>query len=125
MNRTRHVLWLSVVASMLLLLKPTQAHGQVTNTVSGAKKSGAATVSSEKKASTSEKKPSAHPFHGRLTSIDKVKKSITVGKTTYYVGPETKVKKDGQPAALEEGVIEEQVTGYVKPDENGRMVAST
>ena len=82
-------------------------------------------AAAERKASTAEKKPGAHPFHGKLTSIDKSAKTITVGKTNYHVSSETKMKKDGKPATLEDGVIDEGVTGYVKPNEEGKMVASS
>jgi hypothetical protein len=110
--------WLSIVVTGSVLLNPPKLQAQATNAAHVTRKVAAASTATDKK-------PSAHPFHGRLTKIDKVGKSIMVGKTTYYVGPDTKIKKDGQTAALEEGVIDEQVTGYVKPDDSGRMVAST
>ena|ERR1051326_4578873 len=71
------------------------------------------------------KKPSAHPFHGTLTAIDKNAKTITVGKVTYQTSSETKFKKGDKPATLEEGVIGEEVGGYVKPNEEGKLVASS
>ncbi len=78
----------------------------------------------EKKA-PSEKKPSAHPFHGTLTAIDKNAKTITVGKVTYQITSETKIRKNDKPATLEDGVVGEDVAGYVKPDKDGKLFASS
>ena len=72
-----------------------------------------------------EKKPSAHPFHGKLAKLDKVEKTLTVGKTVIHVNSQTKIKKDGKPALFEDGIEGEPVSGYVKPDANGQMVASS
>jgi hypothetical protein len=71
------------------------------------------------------KKPSAHPFHGKLAAIDKTAKTITVGKSVYHVTAETKIKKDGNPANLADGIIGEEASGYVKPAEDGTMNASS
>ena len=78
----------------------------------------------EKNASA-EKKKSAHPFKGTLAAVDKTAKSIQVGKTTYQITSGTKITKAGKPATLEEGVVGEEVTGYVKPGERGKMTATT
>jgi len=72
-----------------------------------------------------EKKPSAHPFHGKLVAVDKAAKTITVGKSTYLITSQSKIAKSGKPAALEEGVVGEEVGGYVKPNEEGKLVATT
>ena len=70
------------------------------------------------------KKPVAGPFHGRLAALDKNLKTITVGKRTFHITAETQFKKAGKTATLEDGVIGEEASGYVKPDENGKLVAT-
>jgi hypothetical protein len=80
---------------------------------------------------TSEKAPpasaekKAHPFHGKLAEVNKVAKTITVGKSVYQITSETKIKKGDKPATLEDGVVGEQVSGYVKPNAEGKMAATT
>ena len=93
---------------------PLQASAQTTN-------------KADKKAAASktDKKPAAHPFHGKLSAIDKTAKTITVGKTSYQISSETKITKDGKPAMLEDGVIGDEVGGYVKPNDAGVMVATS
>jgi hypothetical protein len=72
-----------------------------------------------------EKKAVAHPFHGTLTAVDKNAKTITVGKVTYRITSETKLKKNDKPATLDDGVIGDEVAGYVKPDADGKLFASS
>ena len=82
----------------------------------------------EKKATVkdaAEKKPVAGPFHGKLAALDKTAKTITVGKRTFQVTSETKIHKAGKPATFEEGVVGEEVSGYVKPTDDGKLVATT
>ena len=55
--------------------------------------------------SKTEKKPAAHPFHGKLAAVDQSAKTFTVGKSVYHVNAETKIKKDGVTATLTDGVI--------------------
>jgi hypothetical protein len=70
-----------------------------------------------------DKKPVAGPFHGKLLALDKVKKTIVVGKRTFQITSETRIKKAGKPATLEEGVVGDPVSGYVKPMQEGKWVA--
>jgi hypothetical protein len=100
---------------------PSQLPAQTTNKAAGEKKSAAA----KKETAKGEKKPSAHPFHGKLAGVDKTAKTIAVGKSIYHVTSETKITKDGKPATLEEGVVGEPVSGYVKPNAEGNLVAAT
>ena len=60
-----------------------------------------------------------------LAAKDKVARTIKVGKRTFLVVPSTKIKKAGQPATFEDGVVGEPCSGYVKPDAQGRLVATT
>ena len=77
------------------------------------------------KKDTAAKKKAAHPFHGKLAAVDKVAKTIKVGESIYQITSETKITKAGKPATLEDGVVDEPVTGYVKPADDGKMVATT
>jgi hypothetical protein len=65
------------------------------------------------------------PFHGKLAAVDKVAKTIVVGKRTFQVTSETKIKKEGKPATLEDGEVGETVSGYVKPGADGKLTATT
>jgi len=72
-----------------------------------------------------DKKPNAGPFHAKLVAVDKTARTITVGKRTFLLTPETKFNKSGKPATLEDAVIGEQISGYVKPNDHGKLVATT
>ena len=98
---------------------PRQVFAQSTNKAPAQKKSAAA------KKETAAKQKSAHPFRGKLAAVDKTAKTIQVGQSIYYVTSETKITKAGQPATLEDGVVGEPTTGYVKPTEDGKMTATT
>ena len=101
---------------------PGQLHAQATNKPTAEKKSA---VEKKETAKAEKKTPSAHPVRGKLAALDKAAKTITLGKSTYHITPETKITKAGKPATLDDGVLGEYVTGYVKPAEDGKMVAKT
>jgi hypothetical protein len=71
-----------------------------------------------------DKKPSAGPFHAKLAAVDKTARTITVGKRTFLITSETKFNKSGKPATLDDAVIGEPVSGYVKPNDQGKLVAT-
>ncbi|MGO8926524.1 MAG: hypothetical protein ACLQU3_06530 [Limisphaerales bacterium] len=98
---------------------PAQLLAQSTNNPTAAKKTSVA----KKDAAPNSK--AAHPFHGKLAAVDKVVKTIKVGESVYQITSETKITKDGKPATLDEGVIGEPVSGYVKPAEGGKMAATS
>ena len=101
----------SLIASALLC-SPLAVHAaESTNKAPAAEKQ-----STEKK---------AHPFRGKLAAVDKAGKSITIGKSVYYITSETRIKKDGKDATFEDVVVGEQASGYAKPMEGGKMVASS
>ena len=87
------------------------------------------TATTEKKEAAGEKKEakkaSAGPFHGKLAAMDKTAKTITVGKRTFQITSETKMKKGGKPATMADGLVGEEVSGYVKPAEDGKLFATT
>jgi hypothetical protein len=104
--------------AVALLNIPSGLIGQTTNKAPAGK-----TVSG--KTSDTEKAVKAGPFHGKLAAVDKVAKTITVGKRTFLITSESKLKKAGKPATLDEGVVGDNVSGYVKPNPDGKLVATT
>lgn len=105
--------------AVTLLAFASQTSGQTTNkTPREAKRPAEKTAAQEKKAS-------AGPFHGNLAALDKNAKTITVGKRTFQITSETKIHKAGNPATIEDGVVGEPVSGYVKPDTDGKLIATT
>jgi hypothetical protein len=109
---------MSVLAAAIAGL-PVQLLAQSTNKPAATKKS--ATVQKDSTA----KKKSAHPFHGNLAAVDKAAKTIKLGQSVYQITSETKITKDGKPATLDDGVIGQPVSGYVKPTDDGKMAATT
>ncbi len=108
--------WLLAVA---ITGAPAQVLAQSTNTPAPAKSSAAG------KKDSAAKKKAAHPFHGKLAAVDKTAKTIKVGESVYQITSKTKVTKAGKPAALEDGVVGEPVSGRVEPAESGKMVATS
>ena len=98
---------------------PAQLLAQSTNKPAAERKSAAA-----KKDSASKQK-AAHPFHGKLAAVDKAAKTIKVGQSTYQITSATKIAKAGKAATLEDGVVGEPVSGFVKPTDDGKMTATT
>src|SRR5207244_7665499 len=109
------LLAVSLVAFALLCL-PNQVSAQSTNKAAAEKKSGKEVAA---------KKPSSHPIRGTLTAIDDSAKTVTVGKRTYQTTPETKIMKADKPATLKDGVIGDEIGGFVKPTEDGKLVLSS
>ena len=110
----------SISVAVILLTQTTQLSAQNTNKVAPEKK---ATQTNE--VANSEHKPKAGPFHGKLVAVDKSGKTITVGKRTFLITSETKLKKAGTPATLDDAVVGEEVSGYIKPREDGKLTATT
>jgi hypothetical protein len=109
---------LSLLAAALAGM-PAQLLAQSTNVPAADKK---ASVAKKEPAS---KKKGAHPFRGKLAAVDKVAKTIKVGESIYQITSTTKITKEGKPATLEEGVVGDPVSGYVKPTDDGKMAATT
>ena len=70
-----------------------------------------------------EKKQGAIPFRGKLTSVDKSAKTITVGERTFQITSETRIMKAGKPATLDDAVVGEEVGGQYKKAGDGKLVA--
>ncbi len=108
-------------SSAAFIAAPLQSPAQTTNKPVLEKKAG----SSSTDATKPEKPAKPGPFHGKLVAVDKVAKTIVVGKRTFQITSETRIKRAGKPATLDDGVIGETVSGYVKPTADGKLVAST
>ncbi len=115
MNRILRLALLAVLAGAIAAL-PSPLAAQSTNKPASKK------TAEQKETSKQGKK--AHPFRGKLAEVDKMAKTITIGKSVYQVTSETKMTKAGKPATLGDAVVGEQVSGYAKPNDAGKMVAT-
>jgi hypothetical protein len=104
-----------------LACAPLPSPGQTSNKVPAEKKAAVEPADT----ATATKPAKGGPFNGKLAAIDKLAKTIVVGKRTFQITSETKIKKAGKPATLEDGVVGEPVSGYVKPTGDGKLVATT
>ena len=64
-------------------------------------------------------------FHGKVGGIDVSGMTLQVGKRTFRINAETKITKDGQPAALGDGVAGESVGGAYVKGSDGALQATT
>ena len=64
-------------------------------------------------------------FHGKLKSVDKTAKTISVGERTFQITSETKISKADKPAMLEDGVVGEDVSGAYKKGDDGKLTATS
>jgi len=82
----------------------------------------------EKKETKSRKPPAVTPFNGKLKTVDKTAKTISVGERTFQITSETRivkaVGKEDKPAVLEDGVVGENVSGAYKKAEDGTLHAT-
>ena len=118
MNTALRIGTLGLLA-VALLSPRVSVFAQTTNEVSASSKADHGTNQVTK----TEKKPVAGPFHGKLLALDQKAKTIMVGKRTFQITSETKIKKAGKPATLADGVVGEPGSGYVKPIANGKWMA--
>lgn len=109
-----------ILAGIAISLAASPVYAQNADKEPAAKKGGAQIDSV-----AAEKPSKGGPFHGKLAAMDKVAKTITVGKRTFQITSTTKIKKSGKPATLEDGVVGETVSGYVKPSTDGKLTATT
>ena len=106
----------ALLAAALFSAPP--AHAQNTNKTSEKK-------GEKKESGKDSEKKAAHPFHGKLAAVDKNAKTITIGKSVYQITSATRIKKNGKDATLDDGVVGEEVSGYAKPLDDGKMAASS
>jgi hypothetical protein len=110
-----------LIASLAAM--PATIQAQTTNHPS--KHSTESKPSDEKQDPKTSKKQGAGPFHGNLLAVDKIAKTISVGKRMFQVTSETKIKKNDKPATLDDGVIGEEVGGYYKTGADGKLNATS
>jgi hypothetical protein len=68
------------------------------------------------------------PFHGKIATVDKVAKTITLDektKRTFEVTSETKMMKNGKAATLEDAVAGEAASGSYTKSDDGKLVAKS
>jgi|SRR3954467_14470551 hypothetical protein len=106
----------AVAAALAILPAPANAQTSTNKTASPKKPTAEKSDSATKK---------GHPFRGKLAAVDKVAKTITLGKSTYQITSETKIKKADKPATLDDATLGEEVTGFAKPGDGGKFFASS
>jgi hypothetical protein len=111
-----------VLVGLALLAAPVPLSAQQTRPKTSGSKSAPAQTNA---AVSTTKQPVAGPFNGKLAAVDKTARSITVGKRTFQITPETKLRKANQPATLEDAIVGEKCSGYVKPTGDGKWIATT
>lgn len=62
------------------------------------------------------KKRDGLPLGGKIGAIDKSAKTLTVGEKTVQITSETRIRKGGKEATLDDGVVGEEVGIYYKKD---------
>lgn len=70
------------------------------------------------------RKRTAGPFRGKLAAVDRVNRTITVGKRTFQITSETKIFKGRTPATLEDAVVGETVSGGFRTAPDGKLNAT-
>jgi hypothetical protein len=73
-------------------------------------------------------KPKQRPFHGTIKAVNKSSKAIVLnGKKsqTFFIISETKIKKNGKPATLDQIVAGDSLGGYARQAADGRWEALT
>jgi hypothetical protein len=69
----------------------------------------------------SELKRDSVPFHGKLVSVDREAQTFRVGARVFQVTGDTKIKKAGKPATLEDAIVGEDVGGYARKSQDGTL----
>ena len=75
-----------------------------------------------------ETKQKHRPFNGTIKAVSKPLRAIVLRgekAQTFFVLPETKIKRDGQPIAFEQIVPGEPLGGYARQNADGRWEALT
>ena len=76
-----------------------------------------------------EKKLPGLPFNGKISAVDKVAKTITLGETdkarVFQITSETKIKKSNKPATFDDVLVGENVGGYARKHPDGKLEVVT
>lgn len=65
------------------------------------------------------------PFHGKVAALDTNAMTLTVGQRTFNITSGTTITKDGKPAVLADGAVDEPVSGAYKKNAEGKLDATT
>ena len=65
------------------------------------------------------------PFHGKVKALDKTLKTISVGERVFQITSETKIKKDGKPATMDDAVVGDDIGGTYTRSADGKLTAKT
>ena len=88
----------------------------------------AAETPSPKTAANSPPKAKQRPFHGTIKSMNKAIKAIVLNgekAQTFFIIPETKIKKNGKPATLDQIAVGDSLGGYARQTPDGKWEALT
>jgi len=88
----------------------------------------AADMPSSKPAAKPSSKAKERPFHGTIKAVNKSLKLITLNgekAQTFFIIPETKIKKNGKPATLDQIVAGDSLGGYARQAPDGKWEALT
>ncbi len=69
------------------------------------------------------KKSPGYPFRGKLVSVNAPAGIIKIGKSTYYISPETKLMINGAQGRLVDFKPGQSVVGYARKAPDGRAFA--
>lgn len=78
------------------------------------------TTSTKKKTSIS-----TTQIRGKLTAVDKIAKTITVGDSIYQITSQTRIYKGEKPGILDDATVGVEVTGSCKKTDGGNVAATT
>ena len=74
---------------------------------------------------TPKPKSDTMPFKGKIASVDKAAKTLTVGERTFQITADTKIMKGGKPATLDDAVAGEEVGGVAKKSADGKLTVQS
>ena len=93
---------------------PSQLPAQTTNHVAAARQP------------ASQKAQAPIPFQGKIDAVDKVARTITVGKRVFQITSQTKIyKADKTPAMFDDAVVADHITGSYTKAEDGKLPAKS
>lgn len=64
------------------------------------------------------------PFHGKVAAVDTTAMTVTIGTRTFNVTSDTKIMKEGKPATLADVTVGENISGFAKKDDAGKLNAT-
>ena len=87
-------------------------------------------TSGTNKAASVPPKPKAKRYAGKIDSVDKDAKTVTItsarsGSQTLHITSKTRIMKDGEPATLEDAAAGLRASGSERQDDSGNWVATT